>query len=145
MIILNIALTIFIILESLNVIILYFAPDFKQGNGVSVFKPWEKSKEDSAQHLFATYMVNWVAGSKLIFILLLIVILFKGDETLKLYALIAMIISIATYFWKLQPIIRKLDDMGEIEPKGYSYTLSKMISGFMLMFGIASLAYIFIY
>ncbi len=145
MIILNIALTVFIVLESLNVMILYFAPDFTKGNGVAIFKQWEKSKEDESQHLFARYMANWVAGSKLIFILLLIVILFNGDETLKLYALVAMIISIASYFWKLQPIIRKLDEMGEIVPKGYSYTLSKMISGFMLMFGIASLAYILIY
>ncbi len=145
MLILNIAISIFIVLESLNVIILYFAPDFKQGNGVSVFKQWDKSKNDEAHHLFAKYMANWVAGSKLIFIALLIVILFNGDETLKFYSLIVMIISIASYFWKLQPIIRKLDEMNEIEPKGYSYTLSKMISGFMLMFGVACLLYIFIY
>ncbi len=145
MFILNIALTVFIILESLNVIILYFAPDFKQGNGVAIFKEWEKSKEDEAQHLFASYMANWVAGSKLIFISLLILILFKGDETLKFYSLILMIISIASYFWKLQPIIRKLDNMDELEPKGYSDTLSRMISGFMLLFGVACLLYIFIY
>ncbi len=145
MLVLNIAISIFIILESLNVMILYFAPDFNKGNGVAVFKHWEKSKEDEAQHLFAKYMTNWVAGTKLIFIVLLVIILFKGDEALKFYALIAMILSIATYFWKLQPIIKKLDDMGEIEPKGYSLTLSKMISGFMLMFGLACLVYIFVY
>ncbi len=145
MLILNIAITVFVILESLNDIILYFAPDFNQGNGVSIFKQWDKSKEDEAQHLFARYMANWVAGSKLIFIILLVVILFKGDETLKFYSLIAMILSIATYFFRLHPIIKKLDSMGEIEPKGYSQTLSKMISGFMLMFGVACLLYIFIY
>lgn len=141
MIILNIAIIVFVILESLNVLILYFAPDSKIGNGVAVFNGWEKSKEDEASHLFSSYMTNWVAGTKLIFIVLLLVILFTGNETTKLWAVIVMIFSIATYFWRLHRIIKKLDDMGEITPKGYSKTLALMIAGFLTLFISAIIIY----
>ena len=48
-----------------------------------------------------------------------------------------MILSIATYFWRLHPIIKKLDAMGGITPKGYSKALGWMIAGFMIMFTLA--------
>ncbi|MFZ2362476.1 MAG: hypothetical protein WA040_24260 [Anaerolineae bacterium] len=49
--ILSIALIAFAVLESLNVIIFYFAPGFTQGgNGVAVFNAWEKSKADPELH-----------------------------------------------------------------------------------------------
>ncbi len=144
MTILNTAIIIFIILESLNIIILYFAPDSKRGNGISIFKQWEKSKENTTEHLFAQYMKNWVAGSKLIFIMLLIIILFEGSELLKFYTLIALIVSISTYFLKLKPIIDKLDALDEISPKGYSNTLTQMIFGFIFIFGLACGLYIFV-
>lgn len=51
-------------------------------------------------------MAYWVAGVKLIFIFLLLVVLLTGNETTKIWAVVAMIISIATYFWKLHPIIK---------------------------------------
>lgn len=142
--ILDIAIIIFIIMETANVLILYFAPDSRLGNGVAVFNQWEKSKENEKEHLFAKYMTNWVAGTKLIFIVLLIVILLTGNESSKLLALFVMILSIATYFWKLHPIIKKLDAMGEITPNGYSKTLFFMIAGFLLMFSIAAIIYMFI-
>lgn len=132
--ILSIAIVLFIILESLNVLILYFKPDFHYGNGVAVFNAWETSKRDPAEHLFAKYMTYWVAGTKLIFIVLLLVILLTGTEVTKLYAVMAMIVSIATYFWKLHPIIKQLDAMDKITPKGYSKTLGRMIAGFMSLF-----------
>ena len=68
-------------------------------------------------------MAYWIAGVKLIFIFLLLVVLLTGNETTKIWAVVAMIISIATYFWKLHPIIKKLDSLNKISPKGYSKTL----------------------
>jgi len=70
----------FLVLEAANVVALYFFPGSKYANGVGVFKAWEKSKSDPEIHNFVKYLVNWVAGTKLIFILLLIVILYMGDE-----------------------------------------------------------------
>lgn len=133
---LDISIILFCLMETANIIILYFKPEFKYGNGVSVFKHWEKSKKDENLHLFAKYLVNWVAGTKLIFIMLLLVIVFLGDTNLKVGANIVMIISIATYYLRLNPIIRKLDEKNEIEPKGYSKTLNMMITGFILMFTV---------
>jgi hypothetical protein len=135
--ILDISILIFVVMEASNVCILYFTPDSKIGNGVAVFNEWEKSKKNDEAHLFARYMVYWVAGVKLIFIILLLVILFTGTETTKLYGVGAMILSIATYFWKLHPIVKKLDEMGGVSPKGYSKTLGFMIAGFLILFSVA--------
>lgn len=120
-----------------NVCILYFAPDFKKGNGVAVFDEWEASKLDTNKYLFVKYLVNWVAGTKLIFIVLLLVILLFGSSEIKEYAALVMIASIATYFWRLHPIMKELDKQGKLSPKGYSTTLARMIMGFILLFGIA--------
>lgn len=125
-----------------NVLILYFKPDSKLGNGVAVFDAWRDVKEDKNLDLFAHYMAYWVAGVKLIFIFLLLVVLLTGNETTKIWAVVAMIISIATYFWKLHPIIKKLDSLNKISPKGYSKTLGLMISGFLLMFSTALILYL---
>lgn len=139
--ILDIAIIIFCIMELGNVLILYFKPDSKLGNGVAVFDAWRDVKEDKNLDLFAHYMAYWVAGVKLIFIFLLLVVLLTGNEITKIWAVVAMIISIATYFWKLHPIIKKLDSLNKINPKGYSKTLGLMISGFLLMFSTALILY----
>ena len=123
-------------MESMNVAILYFWPGSQIGNGVGVFDAFHHS-ESEEQKLFTSYLVNWVAGVKLIFIFLLAVILLVGTETLRMWAVVAMILSIATYFWRLHPTIKKLDAMGCITPKGYSKALGWMISGFMGMFTLA--------
>ena len=125
--ILDIAIIIFCIMELGNVLILYFKPDSKLGNGVAVFDAWRDVKEDKNLDLFAHYMAYWVAGVKLIFIFLLLVVLLTGNEITKIWAVVAMIISIATYFWKLHPIIKKLDSLNKINLKGYSKTLGLMI------------------
>ncbi len=132
--ILSIAIIIFCVMEMGNVLILYFKPSSKLGNGVAVFDSWHDAKDDKSMDLFTHYMAYWVAGVKLIFIFLLLVVLFTGSELTKEWAVIAMILSIATYFWKLHPIIRKLDSLGKITPKGYSKTLGFMIGGFLVMF-----------
>ena len=134
--ILSIAILIFIMMESANVAILYFWPASQLGNGVGVFNAFHNS-ETEEQKLFSSYLVNWVAGVKLIFIFLLAVILAIGTETVQMWAVVAMILSIATYFWRLHPIIKKLDAMGGITPKGYSKALGWMIAGFMIMFTLA--------
>lgn len=134
--ILSIAILIFIIMESANVAILYFWPGSRLGNGVAVFNAYFHPGSEE-QRLFASYLVNWVAGVKLIFIFLLAVILAMGTEQIKLWAVVAMILSITTYFWRLHPTIKKLDAMGCITPKGYSKALGWMIAGFLIMFTLA--------
>lgn len=137
--ILSIAIVLFIILETTNVLILYFKPGTKLGNGIGVFNAWEDSKKHPELHEFIRYMVYWVAGTKLIFIMLLLVILFTGSVTTKLWACIALIISIATFFFRLFPIIRGIDKRGEVTPRGYSKGLGIIIGSFMLVFALAVL------
>ena len=134
--ILSIAILIFIIMESANVAILYFWPGSRLGNGVAVFNAYFHPGSEE-QRLFTSYLVNWVAGVKLIFIFLLAVILAIGTEQIKLWAVVAIILSIATYFWRLHPTIKKLDAMGCITPKGYSKALGWMVAGFLIMFTLA--------
>lgn len=141
--ILSVSILIFIVMESANVAILYFWPGSQLGNGVGVFHAFHNS-ESEEQRLFASYLVNWVAGVKLIFIVLLAVILLVGTEPVRIGAVIAMILSIATYFWRLHPIMKKLDAMGCITPKGYSKALDGMIAGFMIMFVLALAAHFLI-
>ncbi len=138
---LSIAILIFIVIESANVAILYFWPGSQIGNGVGVFNAFHNS-ESEEQRLFTSYLVNWVAGVKLIFIFLLAVILVIGTEQVKLWTVVAMILSIATYFWRLHPTIKKLDAMGCITPKGYSKALGWMITVFMLIFTAALITHI---
>lgn len=139
--ILSIAIILFIILETSNVIILYFKPNSKMGNGVAVFNAWEKSKDDDEIHEFIKYLVYWVAGTKLIFIVLLIVILITAGETTKILSVVALIFSIVSYYWRLHPIIKGLDERGQITPVGYSKTLGKMIAGFIVVFALALIIY----
>lgn len=140
--ILSIAILLFCIMEMANVLILYFNPESKLGNGVGAFDSFKDAKKDEAMDLFARYMVYWVAGVKLIFIFLLVVILLTGTEATKIWAVVAMIISILTYFWKLHPIMKKLDKMGKISPKGYSKTLDIMIISFLVVFSISLIIYL---
>jgi len=129
----------FIILETSNVLALYFAPGSKKANAVGVFNAWEKSKENPEIHNFIKYLVNWVAGTKLIFLLLLGVIAFFGDLKLQQLSLLALGTATLTFFWRLFPLIRRMDRNGQIEPKNYSILLGVMISVMILLFGIAAI------
>ncbi len=124
----------FILLEATNVMALYFFPGSKFANSVGVFKAWEKSKQDPEIHAFVKYMVNWVAGTKLIFLLLLVVILFTADDRGLFYTGVALVISISSFFWRLFPLNRKMDRDGQIDPKNYSAILGLMISVFVMVF-----------
>jgi len=127
----------FLILEATNVAALYFFPGSKYANAVGVFRAWEKSKADPEIHDFVKYLVNWVAGTKLIFIFLLIVILLVADDRTLFFAGIGLVISIATFFWRLFPLVRKMDLAGQIDPERYSVVLGWMIAVFILVFTAA--------
>jgi hypothetical protein len=129
----------FLVLESSNVILLYFFPEFKYGNTVGFFKAWEKSKADPQIHDLVKYLTNWVAGTKLIILALLIVILIAADDDTLLYASIALPLSIASFFWRLFPLIRKMDREGQIKPPNYSLTLGLMIYLIIMLFVIAAI------
>lgn len=129
----------FVALELSNVLLLYFMPGTKKGNGVGVFNAYEKSKADPDVHNLIRYLIYWVAGTKLIFIALLIVIAFVGNHELLTYSTIALCISITSYYWKLDPLIRSIDKSNGISPKGYSKTLRIMITAFILIFVVAIL------
>ena len=135
--IISIVIVLFILLESMNVLTLYFNPGSQMGNGLGVFNAWERSKADPEIHQLIRYLVYWVAGAKLIFIALLIVILLQADQTTYLLTLVAMIASVASFFWRLFPIMKSLDKEHHITPSGYSSTLGMMIAGFIAVFAIA--------
>jgi hypothetical protein len=119
---------------------MYFFPDSKLANGIGIFGAWEKSKGDPQVHAFVKYLVDWVAGTKLIFLLLLVVLLFTaGDRPLILTAIV-MALSISVFFWRLYPAIRAMDQEGTIDPPGYSRTLALMIGGMILIFMITAVA-----
>jgi len=130
-------IVLFLVLESLNVLLLYFAPGSKKGNALGVFKAFEKSKQDPQVHALLKYLVNWVAGTKLIFILLLVVILIFGDEQLQIWSCVALVFSIMVFYWRLYPIMKSMDEKEELDPKGYSKTLAIMIAFFVLCFALA--------
>lgn len=124
----------FIVLEVTNVIALYFFPGSKYFNSIGVFKAWEKSKQEPEIHDLVRYLVNWVAGTKLIFLSLLTVILFTADAHGFFYTALAMVISISSFFWRLFPLIHKMDREGQIDPENYSAYLGLMISLFVMVF-----------
>ena len=139
MILMRIAIVGFLILETANIVALYFFPGERVANSVGVFKAWEKSKSDPDIHNFVKYLVNWVAGTKLIFILLLIVLLLIGDAGTTRLTIMALIISIASFFWRLFPLIRKMDREDQISPRNYSAVLGWMISALIIGFLTAAL------
>mgnify|MGYP000153073723 CR=1 FL=1 len=131
---LQIGIMIFTILEIGNVCILYFMPETTMANGIGVFNAWEKSKGDPQVHSLMKYLVNWVAGAKLIFVLMGIVVIIFGNELTQIFTVVALIISILSFYYRLFPSIKKMDSLGEITPKGYSKTLNFMIASFIIGF-----------
>jgi len=124
----------FLVLEAINVATLYFSPGSKLANGVGIFKAWEESKQYPDIHNFIRYLVNWVAGAKLIFIFLLIVVLYFGDKNTLVFTAVALFASVISFYWRLYPLIRKMDRESQIEPQNYSVGLGIMILGFVIAF-----------
>jgi len=137
MTIIQIVVSGFILLELSNVAALYFAPGSKYANAVGVFSAWEKSKQYPEIHDLVKYLVYWVAGTKLIFLLLLTVIIIFADAETQRISVMALIVAILSFYWRLFPLIRKMDQSGQIEPKNYSIVLGGMIFVFVTVLLIA--------
>lgn len=140
--ILSIVLMLFGVIELANVFLLYLAPGSRRGNSIGFFDAYEKTKSDPEVHAFVSYLINWVAGTKLIFIVLLIGILITGNPATKVFTAIALVFSIMTFFSKLYPALKKMDDGGQITPHGYSRTLAIMIAAFIATFTVAVIVYL---
>jgi len=129
--ILSAAIIAFVIVETLNIGMLYFRPGSRLGNGIGVFNAYRKAEADPETGELVRYLVNWVAGTKLIFVALLVVILVTGSQATKVSAVVALILSILAFFWRMFPAIVRLDKDHQITPPGYSRTLVLMIAGFV--------------
>ncbi len=140
--VLSVVLIVFGTLELLNVVTLYLAPGSRRGNALGVFRAYERSKQDPEVHALVSYLIDWVAGTKLIFIVLLIGIIITGSPATKVFSAIALMFSILTFYSRLYPAITKMDRAGQIEPRGYSRTLAGMIAGFVVVFAVAVVVYL---
>lgn len=129
----------FLVLEFTNVAALYFIPGTRKANAVGVFSAWEQSKLYPEIHDFIKYLVYWVAGTKLIFLLLIGVIVIYGSPELQRYSLIALFIATLTFYWRLFPLIRKMDRGGQITPRNYSIILGVMIFAIVALFALAAI------
>ncbi len=138
----NIVLIIFLVLETSNVIVLFFFTDSNKGNGVALFKDWQTSKEYEDIHLFIKYLVYWVAATKSIFIAILAVVVVLGTPLLKIFATAALILTMSIFYLKLYPIIKMLDSRDRLTIKGYSTGLAITIACMIIMLCIGLVAQI---
>ena len=130
-------LIVFVIIETLNILELYFMKDNCVFNGLCIFSGWDISKADPEVHRLVRYLINWLAGVKMIVIALVVVLIFTAPEQTLLLAACAMVIAISSFFWRMFPMIRKADKEGQITPKGRSKVLSSMVAFLELGFLVA--------
>lgn len=136
--IVKIVILAFIFLELSNVVALYFFPGSKRANAVGVFAAWEKSKQIPEVHDLVLYLVYWVAGVKLIFLLLLGLIFIFADINLQRYSLAALALTTLMFFWRMFPLVRRMDLQGQVQPKNYSLILGGMILAMIAIFAAAA-------
>ena len=134
MLVIEIVLYVFAAMELGNILALYFKPDLKYLNAIGAFTAWKKSEDDPPVHNFVDYLLKWVAGSKLIFVLLLPAIAIWGSDLLQVITMGLLIIAVLTFYWKMFPSIRKMDKNNQIQPRNYSWILAVMILCFILAF-----------
>jgi hypothetical protein len=60
-----------------------------------------------------------------------------ADKHTLILTAAALILSISSFFWRLSPLIRKLDREDQIDPKRYSAVLGWMILAFIVVFLVA--------
>ena len=120
-------LIIFVIVELMNVLELYYFRERCMFNNVALFECWERAKEDPQMYALISYLMNWVAGVKLISIGLLLVIVFTTPQFSILIAAISMVLTISTFYWRMYPTLRKQDFRGNLDPKGRSLQLGVMV------------------
>jgi len=75
-------------------------------------------------------------------IVLLIGIVITGNLATKFFSVIALIFSILTFFSRLYPTIRRMDEAEQITPHGYSRTLGIMIVSFVGVFASAAVVFL---
>lgn len=138
MLALTVAIVVFGLLEVMNVAALYFVPGSRKANGVGIFAAWERSKSDPEVHQLVRYLVYWVAGTKLIFLSLLVVVIVVGSDQVKTAAAAALAVSIAVFFWRMYPLARRMDAAGQVLPTGYSKVLGAMIAVMVVVFAIGA-------
>jgi hypothetical protein len=78
--IIAIVIIVFIVLEATGLLELYLVPSSKYAHSLGVLDAGEWSQHDPGSLRLLKYLVNSVAGAKLILILLLVVILFMADQ-----------------------------------------------------------------
>ena len=137
--IVKVVIAVFFLFELSNVLVMYFAPSSKYANAIGVFTAWERSKQYPEIHDFVKYLANWVAGAKLNFLLLLTVIILFADIEVQRLSLLALALGTSSFYWRLFPLIRKMDQSGQVEPRNYSVFLGVMILAFITFFLIAAL------
>jgi hypothetical protein len=60
-------------------------------------------------------------------------VIFGNDQT-KVISILTLVISMASFYWKLFPLIRKKDIADQIDPENYSKVLGIMITVFVVVF-----------
>lgn len=136
---LQVVVGVFLALEAANVAALYLAPGSPRANAVGPFAGWHDSMADPDLHRFVRYLVYWVAGTKLIFLALWLVILLAAPVRTQVIASAVMVPAIATFYWRMYPIVRDLGRRGKVVPRGYARNLGLIIAAFAVAFGAAAL------
>ena len=72
----------------------------------------------------------------------LIGIVIAGNVATKFFSVVALAFSVLTFFSKLYPTIRMMDEAGQIVPHGYSRTLGIMIASFVGMFAASAVVFL---
>lgn len=140
---LQICLLVFAGIETLSVLELYFLQDRCMFNGAAMFSGWEISKEVPEVHGMVRYLVNWVAGMKLIVVSLLVVLALTAPTLTLLYVGITLALTVGAFFWRMFPLAHKFDTYGFINPKGRAKTMGLMVAGLqVLLVGAALIDFI---
>ena len=127
-----IAITVvFLLVEVANIWALYFNTGSHRFNAIGVFAGWEGSKEHPEVHDLVRYLAYWVAGVKLIFILVMAAVLIFGDDRMRVVATGALALATVSYFWRLGPLIRSIDRSSQLTVPGYSRVLDVMVAGLL--------------
>ena len=64
-------------------------------------------------------------------------IIIYADINTQRMSLIALTVATLSFYWRLFPLIKRMDQNGQIEPKNYSIVLGVMILAFIAVFVIA--------
>jgi len=134
---LQVTLLVFVLIETLSMLELYFLQDKPMFNGVGIFSGWEKSKADPEVHMLVRYLVHWLAGVKMIVIGLVLVLVLMVPENTMLLGSIALAITVSSFYWRLNPMLRIADKAGQVTPQGHSRRLSFMVAGLELSLFVA--------